>query len=253
MKTIEKIVKEELEKIVLEGNRYNLQDEEELFEFMWLKPSKTGIPVDLFIDDGGSFQRNSHPILLFARNGFSKTINDFISITISKTPKVISDNEIAIGNPILNAIFYFIKSNEKSLRKIALGKISHSEFLETIKVPSLAISESTSKIISEMSTLRKNVSGLPTDIWLDEGGLYRRHAPRIKFKASNDQHTTREYSSMTIEDEPCIENFPKKSNLSSEDVEKIKLFVKTNKQLLLDLCDSKIDYESEFLPNFKKV
>ena len=63
-----------------EAENYVLSDSDELMEFMWLKPNVSGLHVDLFIDDGGSYIRHNHNLLLFFRNGYSKTDNIFIPV-----------------------------------------------------------------------------------------------------------------------------------------------------------------------------
>jgi hypothetical protein len=87
------------------------------------------------------------------------------------------------------------------------------------------------------------------DIWLDEGATYNGHAPRLKFRASNEQRTTREFSSMLLTNPPTIENFPKNSPIKSKDIKKLEMFVINNLENLLKLSKGEIDYTTEFLPN----
>ena len=103
-----------------------------------------------------------------------------------------------------------------------------------------------------MVTLKTKDSNLPVDIWLDEGGTYHGHAPRIKFKANNEQKTTREYSSMIISNPPIIENLPDNCPIRKKDLDKIKDFVIKNMELLLKLANNEIDYLTEFKPNIIK-
>ena len=105
----------------------------------------------------------------------------------------------------------------------------------------------------ELGTLKMSESELPMDIWLDEGATFQGHAPRLKFRASNEQRTTREYSSMLLTNPPIIENFPDYSPLKKKDIDKLKKFVISNLELLLKLANGEIDYRTEFKPNFKKV
>jgi len=98
--------------------------------------------------------------------------------------------------------------------------------------------------LDEMSTLRKNRSGLPVNLWLDDSMLYKRggHAKRIKFQPDKgDRPTTRNMIPMSIEDDPKV-MINAKTSLSSTEINKIKLFVKMNKDALIDLSDMKIDF-----------
>jgi len=108
--------------------------------------------------------------------------------------------------------------------------------------------------LDEMSTLRKNRSGLPVNIWLDDSMLYKRggHGMRIKFQPDKgDSPVTRGMVPMTIEDEPRVIG-NNKLKISNSDVEKIRDFVKANKDLLKALSDMKIDF-IDFVDKMKKV
>jgi hypothetical protein len=102
-----------------------------------------------------------------------------------------------------------------------------------------------------MSTLRKEDTNLPVDVWVDEGATFQGHAPRLKFRASQEQRTTREFSSMLLTNPPKIENMPKNSPLRKKDIEKLESFVINNLELLLKLANGEIDFTTEFLPNVK--
>ena len=107
----------------------------------------------------------------------------------------------------------------------------------------------------EMSTLRKKRSGLPVNLYLDDSKRYKRagHAKRIKFQPNKSDHpNTHEMIPMSIEDEPKILVQNVKIDLTLAELNKIKLFVSLNKDLLLDLSDMKIDF-IEFGNKMKKV
>jgi hypothetical protein len=109
--------------------------------------------------------------------------------------------------------------------------------------------------LEEMATLRKFRSGLPVNLYLDDSMSYKRggHAKRIKFQPDKgDRPVTRKMILMTIEDDPKVKGNNIKINLQPADIEKIKSFVKINKDLLLDLSDMKIDIQ-DFLIRMKKV
>ena len=99
--------------------------------------------------------------------------------------------------------------------------------------------------LDEMASLRKRRTGLPVNIWLDDSMLYKRtggHGMRIKFQPDKgDRPITRSMVPMTIEDDPKIVGNNVKINLSASEIEKIKIFIKANKNLLIALSDMKID------------
>ena len=228
-----------------------LIDIDELMEYMWLKPKITGLNVDIFVDDCGSYERYNHPLLLWARNGYDRSVSEFIPFLISNKPIILNtDIEYHITYNDIFAIQDFIQYNLSNLIKLPSDLISQIDFVKSIKVPNYSIQENVD-IINETSTLKAKDSGLPMDLWLDEGGNYIGHAPRLKFRASNEQRTTREFSSMLLTNPPTIENFPKDSPLKKKDLDKLRKFVVDNLDLLLKLFNNEIDYATEFLPNVK--
>ena len=110
--------------------------------------------------------------------------------------------------------------------------------------------------IEEMgATLRKKRTGLPVNLFLDDARGYRSsgHWKRIKFQADKgDSPNTRTMIPMSIADDPQILVKNPKMSLSSKDIEQIKIFVKLNKDLLLQLSDAQIDI-IEFVNKMKTV
>ena len=82
------IIQEAIRKTFLPLNEYRLDSLDELMEYMWLKPKETGLNVDIFVDDGGSYRLHRHKLILFVRNGYNKTDEDFIPISIERKPKI---------------------------------------------------------------------------------------------------------------------------------------------------------------------
>lgn len=246
---IKNIVKKTVKKVINET--YTLSDYDELMEYLWLKPNVTQLNVDIFVDDGGSYLRNKHQLLVFVRNGYEKNIYEFIPFAVSQDPIILNENiEYNISYNDIFAVQDFIKVNVNNLINLANNKISHQEFIKQIKIPFYSISEN-KQLLSEMATLKCKDSKLPMDVWLDEGATYIRHAPRLKFRASYEQRTTKEFSSMLLTNPPTIENFPDNSPLKKKDIDKLKIFVINNLDLLLKLAKGEIDYVTEFLPNMK--
>lgn len=234
-----------------EAEQYQISSQDELMEFLWLKPNVTHLNVDIFVDDGMSYKRNNHTLLLFVRNGYDRNINTFIPISICNKPCVLDDQmDFNITYDDIFDIQDFIQNNLYELIALSDQKISQEQFINVLKYPVSQVAES-KEILSEMATLRRCDSNLPVDIWLDEGATYQGHAPRIKFRASNEQRTTREYSSMLLVNPPTIENLPKNCPIRKKDIDKIKMFVINNLEMLLKLAKGEIDYITEFKPNMK--
>lgn len=232
--------------------RYTLIDTEELSEYMWLKPTVTSLNYDIFVDDGGAYIRGKHPLLIFVRNGEGRSCEDFIPISVSNVPKILDDSvDIVIPPEDIYNIKNFIIINKNLLMQFSKGEMHPDDFVNNLKIPQITVNEGIC-IINEMATMPPRLTNLPMTIWVDEGGTYQSHAPRIKFKASKDQRTTREYSSITLTKPPQIKNLPQKNDINNEDIEKLKQFIDDNFDNLLELANGKIDYQTQFLPNVVK-
>lgn len=142
-KKIRQIVKEQINRLLESKRRYRLTDLDELNEYMWLKPNMTKIGVDIFVDDGMSYVRNGHELLLFVRNSYSRNGNSFIPISISSKPRVL-DDEMSFNisyNDIFD-VYDFIQDNLSILRKLANQKITQEEFVRSIRHTTYRITES---------------------------------------------------------------------------------------------------------------
>ena len=246
---LQNIVKESVKKILHEN--YQMDSVDELMEFMWLRPKITHLNVDIFVDDGQSYIRHKHELLLFVRNGYDKQVDEFIPFSVSHNPIVLDDvMDFNISYDDIFCVQDFILANLDSLQSLANRNISQISFIQSIRIPSYALCEE-KEMLNEMATLRKEDTNLPVDIWLDEGATFQGHAPRLKFRASQEQRTTRDFSSMLLTNPPRIENMPKNSPLRKRDIEKIERFVINNLELLLKLANGEIDFTTEFLPNVK--
>lgn len=200
---LQNIVKESVKKILHEN--YQMDSVDELMEFMWLRPKMTHLNVDIFVDDGQSYIRHKHELLLFVRNGYDKHVNEFIPFSVSQNP-IVLDNvmDFNISYDDIFCVQDFILANLNSLQSLANRNISQFSFIQSIRIPSYALCER-KEMLNEMSTLRKEDTNLPVDIWVDEGATFQGHAPRLKFRASQEQRTTREFSSILLTNPPKID------------------------------------------------
>ena len=104
--------------------------------------------------------------------------------------------------------------------------------------------------VFKMVTLRRKDTWLPVNICLaDNAWVKEKHSPRIKFQGNRNPSSDTYYMiSMSISDEPEIhirERYMWNElwrNLTLDDIQKIKQFVKLNKNYLLRLGDRNDDY-----------
>ena len=85
---------------------------EDLLEYMWLRPNVTHLNIDVFVDDGQSYVRHGHELLLYARNGYGREVDEFVPFSVSQTPKVLDDAiDLKISNEEVCEIKHFIVAN----------------------------------------------------------------------------------------------------------------------------------------------
>ena len=248
---LDKIIERAYKRVMYE--EYHLDDIEELYVYTLLGPNKTGLNVPLFLDNGETYKMYNHQLLVLVRNGYSDDIMEFIPFAVSERAEILDTSiECNLRRSDVNAIQTFIRLNVEQLKLLADGRLRGPSFINSLSVPAYTMREE-KEVLSEMSMLRPDETNLPMTIWVDEGNTFQRHAPRLKFKASPNQHNSKEFSSMTLSNDPQIFNLPKDTNLSSKDLELLKTFVKRNLNNLLLLSTNQIDFSDDFLPNIIKV
>lgn len=117
------------------SDKYKLDSLDELMEYMWLRPSRTLLNVDIFVDDGLSYVRHNHSLLLFTRNGYTKDDTEFIPFSVTTNPTILDDiPDLHIGKNDVLEIKRFITDNIENLKALANKDISHIEFVNHIIV-----------------------------------------------------------------------------------------------------------------------
>ena len=247
---LKQIVSETIESFIRkEVYSYKLQDIDKLYEYMRLDKEQTGLNNEILVDDCKSYKRDKHPLLIFVQNADK----EYVPISVAKQPKILDkDIQLKISRGDIEKIKKFVSINVDLIQDFSNEKISVANFIKLItKIDKNMIKEDKS-IITEMATLRKNISGLPMDLWLDDNKLYEPHAPRVKFRASNEQRNTRQFSSMLITNPNQIENMPSRPTIRERDINILKQFVVANRDLLLALANKEINYEV-FLQKMVKI
>lgn len=237
---LKEIIKNTAQNVI---NEVGLIRDDELMEYARLSKRNTGLDFDIFVDDSGAYKRYKHPLWVYVKCGHSDSDN-VLHIEVSDTPQMPKTTHL-LSDIDIRGILVFISQNATLLKMFADEKVDHEEFYRLCKPVFYSYKEtskSSKDVLSEMATLRPKLSGLPTILWIDEGTMPP-HWKRVKFQASKEQMTTLQFTSMSIEDDPKIYNMPKKSDLSSNDIQRIKDFVIANKDSLLMVANKEMAYE----------
>jgi hypothetical protein len=108
--------------------------------------------------------------------------------------------------------------------------------------------EGTLSDLDEMAGFRKEDSGLPVNLWLDDSSRYKRsgHWKRIKFQNDHGNKLISDnLLTMTISPDPKIpEEDLRQLKLNSRDINRLKQFVRDNLDLLSKLADQDITFST---------
>lgn len=99
--------------------------------------------------------------------------------------------------------------------------------------------------LTEMAALRKERTGLPINIWIDEFGAKRNvphFLPRVKIQSSigNDMSNL---ASVSISEHPMIIRGVENIRLSGKDLQKVIAYIKENYKLFLKVWNDEIDFD----------
>jgi hypothetical protein len=227
-----------------------------------MRPRRTGLPVNIYLDNAFSYEQSNHPLWMYFQNDYgdvSNTNENLLPISIDKSPKLlVNPAMVKIDQSDLNKIIEFVKLNAETLTRFANQTIDDDTFYEKIDISLHKLNESNRILLTEMAkTVDPSLTGLTVPIWLDESGQYLSggHGPRIKFQAIRGEKkmTRSNFGSISISDNPEVMEMPKNADISSKEIELIKKFIIYNKDLLLNLINNKIDFDTEFKPNMIRL
>lgn len=222
----------------------NLNDDDTYF-FMIIPPKTTGLSVPIWVDDEASYVMNNHPLWIYFKNGDN---GDIEPMSVSRNPQILNKHfKQNISDDELRRIRCYVIQNFEAITQFSNMEIGLDKFYDLIEKKPI-----TESIINESPILNPDVTGLSKKIWVD-GPRELQHRPRIKFQA-NSNKSSKEWATMTIDDKPILKNLPNDSNLTSDEIERIRKFVIYNKDLLLDMSENgNMDFKKNVIPRIIKV
>lgn len=117
-----------------EAQQYKMRCCDEIMEYLRLEPKRSGLNVVLYVDDGNAYKRHGHQLLLFIRNGYSDTEQEYIPMSISSKPYVLDDDmEFRVSYDDIFDVMDFIQSNVTLLTELGNGKIDAELFIQSIR------------------------------------------------------------------------------------------------------------------------
>ena len=108
-----------------------------------------------------------------------------------------------------------------------------------------------------MRKLRPDETGLPMNIWIDEGATYKKgkHAPRIKVQVNTNSKSSpnihENYFSIDFDGNEH-DKANKKIKISNQYIEMVKKYMRLNKALLLQITNQQLAMTKEIVEEMKK-
>lgn len=201
----------------------------------------TGLPVDLYLDDGAATESFNHPVVVFMQNSYN--IYDFnAKVPISADSKVrnVQHKQIKIYHrdyvKVRLWIYYHLKYI-KLLSDRQIDVFTLYKLLKKEKEEKKAVTESYS--LNEMAILHGSLFGIDYDIWIDNGQIWRQsgHAPRLKIQPPQRPKNSNNWYPFSMEDMEFLTDNGKRdaSKYKKKSLNDIKEFIKGNKKVFDDI------------------
>lgn len=110
--------------------------EQQLLEMANLMPSSTGLPVEIWLDIGKSFEKSGHSNRIKFRNGYSRSA-EFVPLVINNEPYVPKINgkavKIKITGKELDILKKFVVANLDVFKEFGKTIFDAEDFLKNMK------------------------------------------------------------------------------------------------------------------------
>lgn len=103
-----------------------------LLEFCRLRPSDTGLSVEIFLDDGGAYKRNNHPLQVYVQNDYGNVANVLPIEVDASSLNTLSPPNIGISLDDYQEVLGFISKNKDLIKQLADGQVDHLDFYRTM-------------------------------------------------------------------------------------------------------------------------
>jgi hypothetical protein len=252
---LSKIVKDIAKKVVEKGESKcyakTLQDEELTEGVTYLHQRVTGLPCDIIVDCGKTYEYYNHPLCLYVVKG-----NNVYPVDIARS----ATSPFEIPSEVL----MFIEENYDSLCAFANMEIDGPDFFDIIEsyknrhthVNVLGCGTvNNNHVLREENVLRnddlmeyaklgKQYTGLNVDIFVDDGEAYKRNKHPLWIYVRNGYSNTDSFFPVVVSKTPFVPSHISKDdiNIQEDDLEAVMVFVSINALLLRDFADEKVEH-----------
>jgi len=142
--------------------KYFSEHEDNLIMYLIADTKLTGLPVNVYLDESGSYKILKHPLWIYFVNGDGKCL----PLTVSDNPDIpVKDYEIFITYDELISLKSFVVTHKNSIKQFADGNLDSFEMADILRYSkqNYMVAESTNLLL-EMGKLKSETTGLPVDI-----------------------------------------------------------------------------------------
>ena len=218
----------EIRQLIEHGNNYTSKNiaNREFHNFAGLRKEDTGLGVDIFLDQCNSYKEFDHPFWLYFRNSYGN-LNEFIPITIEEKRPLFGNIMPNVFHKDIVKIIRFIATYVDDIYRISKGEMDVYDLYRKIK--RLSESPNPKILLTEMSKLSNEMTGLPFDIWV--GINQKQHGVGVKFAPDNSTTNSSNFPEMSVPDCKIISS--KKYEAWREKY--VKALIEANKESLIQL------------------
>ena len=223
-----------------------LKKREEIANYVLISSDDVDLPVDICVDNYQHHELANTAHLLYLRNGYNSE-NEWIGITVEKYPEITPIHcSLNISYADLESVYQFVQQNLMELEMVDKGVLNLLEFIDKIRYKTLAEDIS---LIQEMSVLSTSYTGLPRDIWVDEGSTFQKggHWLRIKVKSPKQEKDSHNWLTLKL---PSLE-WVGENDLTQNEKELLKRYAKLNIEELTKLTLGQIDLKTYLQKSYK--
>ena len=89
--------------------------------------------MDIFLDDGGAYKRNNHPLLVYMQNDYGN-VAEVLPIEVeASSQNNLPNTPMGISFADYQKILEFISINKNLIKQLADSRISHLYFFRTMQ------------------------------------------------------------------------------------------------------------------------
>lgn len=110
-------------------NAYMEEDVDELYDYLRLFPKESGLLVETYFDNVGSYKNKKHPLFMYFVNTIKDDDFEIMPLLVDETnPILMTKDRVKIPYKDYSKIVEFVKINYRIIVQLANGVITNEEF-----------------------------------------------------------------------------------------------------------------------------